>query len=65
MLIKPDESVHAQTQDNNNHNTGKDAVQHVAVFDAQQIIAESFLGTDPFADNGAADAVGRGNLETG
>ena len=64
MLINPYEPIHAQAQDNNNQNAGEDAIQHIAVFDAQQIIAESLLGADPFADNGTADAVCRGNLET-
>ena len=34
MLINPDESIHAQAQDNNNQNAGEDAIQHIAIFDA-------------------------------
>ena len=45
MLINPDESIHAQAQDNNNQNAGEDAIKHIDIFDAKQIIAESFLET--------------------
>ena len=34
MLINPDESIHAQAQDNSNQNAGDDAIQHIAFFDA-------------------------------
>ena len=34
MLINPDESINALAQDNNNQNSGEDAIQHIAIFDA-------------------------------
>ena len=60
-----DQSVHGQAQKNDYKHAGKYLVEHVIVFQAQQVVAESCLRADPFADNCAADAVGSGNLQTG
>lgn len=64
-LVEADEPVHTQAQENDNQNTGEYLVQHVTVFDSQQVVAQSFLGADPLSDNSAADTVGGRNLQAG
>ena len=50
-LVEADEPIHTQAQENDNQNTGEYLVQHVTVFDSQQVVAQSFLGADPLSDN--------------
>lgn len=64
-LVEADEPIHTQAQENDNQNTGEYLVQHVTVFDSQQVVAQSFLGADPLSDNSAADTVGGRNLQAG
>ena len=65
MLINPDESIHAQAQDNNNQNAGEDAIQHIAIFCPNQVIAKTTLGGNPLPYHGAADAVGGRYFQSG